>query len=584
MQQLYKLTIDGTSYILNDSGCTVSQEMNRMYDVATFTLDFEPRLELDVVIHYGGNTFNGFVFNTSKKGKNSWGIECRTYGAKLTEPYSPYDEIFDDATTSHDLCALYASESGIPITITSANLDFGGSYERKGTMLSALTNIANVTGAEFWDDGTGIQIQPNKAITTDGMEIPPSDIFDFVASKKTVYNKGIGFITIKNGGSDSDIISQNKIYAEVDECTGEIFVYPNPYGELELTKGMSVLSPVIVDRTETNSVIDKNIVRLNGAVNSVDSVTLNGVPITDYNFEAGHNVIYFTTGKRGTLTVNYKAKAFKGYTNIKQTPIGRFISFDIYYLDQVVLFEGILLANCGNNASTDGDMVCIVPSDTFYNQGFNVWTIGGDPEFLFFNKSTEIVRPVTSTADNYTSVESATLEEKENGSGWRYKTRYQIGSALGVQSAGEDISYTTSVDGDDYYFELSQYYPKVEVSYLTPAMKHTVQFAKITDGEITMVIMNNNTDKTCEYDLDTKIECGLNQNVPVDVAGELSLEVSDIRGASLPYLKPDNSSGTLTVDDFGKTKIYVFMDGDYVINTASLKLRSTITLTSKVNG
>jgi len=582
MTQLFKVTIDGVEKKVK--GATISEEVNRFYDVASFDIKEEPELESDVIIYFGDRIFTGFVYKTSKISKLLYKVECRTQGAKLTEPYSPHTTGFDEATTSHELCALYASRSGISITITAENIDFGGSYERNGTMLSALTNIANVTGAEFWDDGTGIQIQPNKAITENGTEIPPGDIFDFVMNDKSVYNKGVGFIIVRNGGSEtSDVISVNNIYAEIDECSGEIFVYPNPYGEIDRVTGLSTLTAIQTDRMETNSLLDQDLIRLDCAIESISSITLNGVNITDHNFESGHNVIYFNSLKRGTLTVNYTAYGYKGYANTSITPIGKFITFDIFYLDQVTRFEGFLLPDC-NTASTDGDMTCIVPSETYYNQGFYVWTIGGDPEFKFYDRNTEIIRPVVSNSDDpYISVEKVTLEEIDGGY-FIYRPRYDILNALGARSSDVDVSYTIETDDDGKYFQFLQYYPKMEVSYEVTALQHYVEFAEIENGDVTMVIINHNTEQYCEYGLDTKIPCEFNQYIPIDIATELDLEVFNVAGVSLSYLKPDATSGSVQVDDFGKVKMWVFMDGDYVIYTGNLKPRTTVTLTSNVLG
>lgn len=581
MNQLFNITIGGD--IVTIETCNISLAMNRMYDVATFNMSELPQHELDVVINYGDKTFNGFVYSTQKISKLLYKIECRTYGAKLTEPYSAFTEGFDDATTSHELCALYASQADIPINITSENIDFGGSYERTGTMLSGLRNIASVTGAEYWDDGLTIQIQPNKEILDIGTEVPPSVIFDFIATKTSVYNKGVGFITIRNGGSEtSDIISKNSVYAEVDECTGEIFVFPNPYGEIEHTVGMSPLTEVQLDRLETYRMLDDDTITLNGAINSVTSLTLNGVEISDYEFEVGHNVIYFNTLKRGTVTIDYTALGYRGFTNISTTPIGRFITFDIIYLDQYIKFEGFLSPDCANTESTDGDMTCIVPSDRPYNYGFDAWTIGGNPEIIFYNGSDVIVRNVVSEVADYSNVESATLEATDGG--YRYQTRYTLKDALGARSGDDDIDYTLSSDEDGDYFEFTQYYPQVEVSYTTDAIKHHIEFPEILHGIITMLIRNENTDQACEYLLNTQIPCELNQYIAVDIIGELGIDLPQAIGRSLPYTRPNNSEAYATVNSFGGVKIWVATDGDYVIDTSSLKPRTTITLVAQVNG
>ena len=591
MTQLFNITIDGTDITDRHSRCTISEEMNRFYDVATITIDnsSDVLLESDVVINYGGKTFTGFVYASSRTGKNSVRVECRTMSAKLTEPYSPRENVFDDATNSIDLCALYAANSGIPISNTSASLDFGGSYERNGTMLSALSTIAAVTASEFYDDGSGVVIAPNKSIATTGTPIPDSDIFDFVPSNKSVHNKGVGYVTIQNGGSTTtDIVSKNNIYVEIDECSGEIYMFPNPNGTIEHSTGISPLSATKVERKEERSVLDEDIIYLDGAIESISAVTLNGVKIDHYNFEAGHNVIYFTTQQRGTISVTYTAYAHKGFANVSVTPLGRFISLDLFYLDQALSFQGFLSPDC-INSSTDGDMTCIVPRDMSYPKGFDVWTIGGVPEFTFYDKNIVIERDVVSAASNYISVEEATLEETLTG--YRYKTRYPLDTALGIRSSGVDVSYTTSSDEDGYYFELAQYYPNVVVSYETAGIKHTIQFSDIPGGSVSMVIRNDNTGDTCEYDLLgidmsdlSTVPCVLNQSVPVNIAGQLGMEVADVYGTTLTYSRPGTTSTTGDVDEFGILSVYVEADGDYVVDTSPLKDRTSITLTANVNG
>jgi len=589
MTQVFNVSINGVVKAVEK--CRISEEMNRFYDVAFFDMDEQPQAESIVVINFGDRTFTGFVYSISKISKLLYKVECRTEGAKLTEPYSTFTEGFDEATTSHELCALYASNSGVPINITAGNLDFGGSYKRTGTMLSALSNIANITGAEFWDDGSGIQIQPNKAITENGIEIPPIDIFNFVESKHSVYNKGVGFITIRNGGSEtSDIISKNKIYAEIDECTGEIFVYPNPNGLIEHSVGISPLTPINISRDETNSLLDQDLIRLDGAIKSIESITLNGANVSDYNFESGHNVIYFNTLKRGTLVVSYTAYCYKGYTNISNTPIGRFVSFDLFYLDQILMFQGFLSGDC-LGASTDGDMTCITPKEMMYPKGFFVYTIGGDPEFIFYDKNLQIIRDVVSDSSiPYTSVEDAKLEQMESGN-YRYRPRYNISNTLDAKSAGIVVPHTQEQDADGHFFQFTQYYPRLVVSYEVTGIKHTIQFPNIEHGEITMVIRNNNTGQICEYELDgidyddlSSIPCELDQYIPVNIAEKLGVEVTEVKGLTLSYVKPDLASDTVVVDDFGIVKIWVFVDGDYVIDTSGIKNRTSITLTANVNG
>lgn len=591
MTQLFNISVNGVDITSRVDTASISEEMNRFYDVARVTIDNTSEVQLNayVVINYGSKTFNGFVFDQSISGKNQQTIECRTYSAKLTEPFSSNETVLDNATTSHDLCTLYATESGITITNTAANLDFGGSYERNGTMISALSNIAAVTGAEYYDNGSGITIEPNKAITATGTEIPDSDIFDFIPQSKSIYNNGVGYITIQNGGTNnSDIISNNNIYAEIDDCSGEIYVFTNPVGIPEQTSGISTLTQTKVERKEEQAILDEDIISLDAPIDSIEMVMLNGVIIDNYNYSQGHNVLYFTTKQRGTITVVYTATGYKGYANISVTPIGRFISLDIYYLDQALLFQGFLSEDC-INSSTDGDMTCIVPNTMLYPKGFYVWTIGGVPEFTFYANNVVIDRSIVSTAKNYISVEEVRLEETLTG--YKYKTRYDITTALGARSAGVDVPYTTSSDADGYYFEFSSYYPKLVISYETAATEHYIQFSDIPNTLVSMVIRNDNTDQICEHEIGgidrsdlSTIPCVLGQNVPVNVASQLGVQVVDVSGKTLSYVTPGFATESVVVDNFGYVEIYADADGDYVIDTSTIRPRTSITMTANVNG
>ena len=196
---------------------------------------------------------------------------------------------------------------------------------------------------------------------------------------------------------------------------------------------------------------------------------------------------------------------------------------------------------------------------------------------------------ITSVAEDYISVEEARLEETDTG--YRYRTRYPLDTDLDVRSSGVSISYTTSSDEDGDYFEFTSYFPNVAVSYKTAATRHTVQFADIPGSAVTMVIRNDNTDEVCEYDLLgidmsdlSTVPCVLNQYVPVDIAGQLGLQVSDVYNVVLQYTRPGTTATTGTVDEFGLLMVYVIADGDYVVDTSSLKDRTSITLTANVNG
>lgn len=555
-----------------------SHKVGSLYNTASITvggMDTANLLGADVQID-AGNLFTGFVHSISRQGKDRYAISCRSNGAKLTEPYSHADTVLEQASTASELVALYSGISGLNIIYESAELYFGGSYERRGTMLDALANLIAVTGADVVEGPLFIHIAPAHSIAYDGSEVREEDIFDFVSDNRTIENNGVGYVTVTNGGSaTTDVVSNNGIYCEINECDGTLEVFANPSGLIETAKGVSLSGSIsVTERLETVSVTDAMVIDLDCAIESVQSVTVNGVETTDVQYQNGHKTLWFASEKRGVITISYRAYVQRGQAAISSTPMGKFISFDLYYLDQLLIFQGFLSADCGGyDGSTSGDdsMSCFVPSVLFYPRGFDVWTIGGDPKFRFFNRSVEIKHPTISTKEQYISVERASLEP--DGANYRHRAQYPISTALSARSSGVDVAYTI----DEDYFVFSQYYPRLEVSYKTNATRHYVQFDNIENGEITMVIIDQNTGRTCEHDLQgidrdsiDYIECILPQDVPIDIAGETGLPVADVEGRTLFVKDPNGVETSYTVDAHGIIRAHVTVNGDYEVDISAL--------------
>ena len=465
--------------------------------------------------------------------------------------------------------------TGVPIVNTAVNLDFGGSYQRRGTILSALQNIAAISGAEFYEEDGRVFIVPNKAITQEGVIVSDSEIFDFVSYSTGVYNKGVGFVIVQNGGTPlGDVIAPNKIYAEVNECNADILVFCSPKGDLEHSKGISTLTDVLVDRREERSMLDDDMFMLDASISSIVKITLNGIEITDYNFKVEYNTVYFNETKRGTLEVVYVAYGQKGVLNVSNTPMGRFASFDLYYLDQIAQFQGFFSPNCTNTVN-DGDMTIVTEKDLFYNKGFNVWTIGGEPSFFFYNRNILLGSlGVTSTSSDYISVEKANLDVDNT-----YTTRYVVKAVLGVRSKNVDIPYTFA----NGKITLTRYYPDVEVSYTTASKKHFVKFSEIPNSEIIMSIKNENTGIRKDFPLSLGENCKLPQLYTIDIGEELGLEPTTIHGVSLAVHVEEILYEYVVIDNFGKVKINVTANGKYVIDTTVLKDSPKIILTVDTN-
>ena len=575
---------------ITDSVVSASASLSASRPYATGTIIMsddiaDPILSVgtNVILNFNNISVNGYVFDAEKNGENEYRVSIRSNVSKLFEPFSASESVVEPSTTSHALFAQYESDTGVTIDYTTtADIDFGGSYERNSSVGAAIQAVANITGAEVYEDGGDLVVTPNRPVsgTAAVTQISEDDIFDFVGKTATVYNKGVGYVTIVNGGSvTDDIVSKNLIYAEIDECSGRLEVYPNPAAPIEYIKGGSVDGALLTKgRTQEITVTDAMFLTVNGAIESVQSVKLNGTAITDSHFEQGHNIIWFDSSKRGVVSVSYQAYYQPGQASVTQTPMGRFVSLDIFYLDQVLIFQGFLSCDAfgGMGVGSDGAMTCIVPRDMMYPRGFDVWTIGGTPSLKFYNGSTEISYTPTTTSADYISVEEARLQPASGGA-YRYYVQYPLTTALDARSAGTTVTYTTGSDATGAYFEFSQYYPALKVSYKTAAKKHTVQFADIANADVRMLIINTDDDEVCEYKLNgvdhdniDYVPCELNTAVPIDIAQQTGLPISDIAGTTLSYTDPSGTAGTTTIDNMGIAKITPDQNGDYTIDISGL--------------
>ncbi len=592
MTQLFTVHLDGVDITDRVVDCSISEELQRFYNTISFTLEEAEDIILDteVIIVYGDKTITGFIYSSVKSTRKLFMITARTSGSKLTEPYTPSATKVETALTSHELSALYSAEIGVPISHTAGDLDFGGSYERTGTELEALTTIANITGALYYHKGDTIYIEPNVGITDSGIIVADSEVMDFIPIARSVYNKGIGYIIVRNGGMlSADIISENQIYVEIEECEGSVVIFPNPYGVVELSSGLGSSTPANVIMSEEIDVTEEDVIRLKGAIHSITSVKLNGTIISSYNFEVGHNVLFFTNRQIGTLTIDYVAEAYRSTCNISQTPMGRFFYLDLFYLDQELKYQGFLMTEdeCSIVGDTDGSMTVIVPSPMNYVVGYSFWTIGGNPSFRFYNRATEITRTVTAEAGDYIGRENLSLDVHDGG-GYISTTSYEISTVTSVTSGGVSgtkqgvsISYNLiDVDGEQRV-HFDDYYPAVEIVYTASAQRWGVQFALIEDsvGDIRMVVINNDTYRAFEYDLTETDPCLLNQDYYIDIAGSLGVELFEVVGSAVTYTSPSGGITATSVGSDGRATIGVTTDGEYVIDTKNILPRSTVTLT-----
>jgi len=580
MTQIFKVTIGGNDVTTHIKSATVNESINVLYHTATLEAGIDFISEQNIVMQYGDKTFTGFVFSSSKQSESLYRIECRTNGAKMTEPYCSFgDYKIEDATTSYALCDLYALEFGVPIVNTAQDLNFGGNYERRGTPLSALSTIANVTGAEYWYDGTSIVISPNKAIGEDGTVIKKSDIFSFVPQFETISQRGIGIVHVGVTDTQSSYTTSVKCGVEIDRCSGEVMARVVPHDSMESTKGIelyAVQTPLVFQ-----SVLSATYsVTLDAHISSISKVMINGIEVLDYVYE--YDTVVFQSEKRGIVLIEYVGYGWRGYANIVTVGIDRYSQFDIYYGScDVYRFQDKMECADSNNYSLCGGVFTIFTSENNYAKGFNFKTIGGTPTLSFFTDTTNInVTPVT-TAETLQWVEHATLSIESDGS-IRHKLRFSATSITEVRANGEDITANTSYDGEFIIFD--KVYLGVIISYQVAALNHFIKFQNYPDQNVRMLVSGDVTGE-CTYNLvgynqdsTSSTSCVEGVTVPINMMTELGATAGEASYKSVSVTDPLGNITTLTTDAFGVLKIPNVIFGKYSIDVNNIQRNSTMTL------
>jgi len=587
LTQLFKVLINSADVTNKCETFSTSLAVGQVYHTATITIsgidNINSLIEKSVNVFYGDSEFNGIVFSYSRTGANSYTLTLRSNSAKFTEPFAMALETSDKASNSVDLCSLYALEYGRNINITSTNLNFDGDYARSGTPLDALRNIAAVTGADIYDTQTALIIEPKTGITGIGRVLSDSEYFDFLADTTGLDNKGVSLVVITSGTqaqTDIEVVVRPRIYAELDELAGKLFIFSSPVGILDSYTGMHFDNDTerlgLINRTEERRAVGIQDITTDGAISSIESITLNGNNVEDYSFESGYNKIWFSSEKFGNIVYNYTAHYSIGWADSVKTPDGNYIKVEMFYKDQYLILTGFIK----ENSNTFGNMSCILSDSLNYVQGFTFNIIGGYPQVEFFENG-EIMNEHVFGVDNiYAHKENATLEPL-NGT-FQAFTRYEIDTATGARSYGVDINYTIdNIDGRDV-FVFDKYYPNVEILYTIATTEFYVQFGDRGGAEVLMSVIDLNTQNRCESDLEGEdkadmgtLQCTLPATIPIDLARELSATVNAAAGKTIsnPIL------GSYIADSFGVVYILIndgVANGDYEFNTSHIMPRTKI--------
>ena len=570
MEQLVRLEINGEDKTKNSSNHAISREVNRFYDIATFLLCEKPKTFDTVSLTAGSINFEGFIYTVDKVDAGRYSVECRTVGGLLTEPFfSATEHTVDPVKTSHDLCDYYADRFGVPISNTAVNLDFGGDYERTGTPLQALETIANVTGAEFWWDGSKIVISPNKPVPQQAKEIPARDIFEFIPEFNTIENEGIGTLIVGSSSHISSVTTSNKCDVEIGECSSTVKIYIVPHDSFSGANGIHSINPIIEDLKYSEIVNNEISIQLKAEIKEIGKITVDGIEVNDYTYK--YDTVVFSSLVRGRVTINYLGYGYTGELETFMFGGEKRYRYDIVYAGCEVLSEDGAIACSGNiDSSSTRNCDCatvITPSKMNYFTGFMFRTIGCVPHITFTDGHITYPGHVETEVENVAYIDIGYLSAYDGSpteEARRHFLRQMPVTVSEVKSKGVDIPYT--VDGQ--YILFDKYYPDVLIAYTTAGHKHTVNFKSAVRGDLTMIVNG------CEYRIGGEDDLNPNategDRVAVDIVGELGCNIHDAVNRPVAVTDPNGAISTLYVDSLGFVYIDNAIKGTYFFDTNTI--------------
>jgi len=584
MVQLFRVTLNGNNITEKIDNASIPEQMQRIYNTASFISDDNLVTKGIIKIELGDKIFEGFIFSSTKTGDNKYNIQCRTVGGYLTTPFIASDtELVIPVKTSHALCAYYSDKYGIPIIITSINLNFGGDYVQKGTPLSALVSVANTTGADYWFDGTSIRIEPAKWIEEQGEEIPKTDIFDYEPFAKTIDQRGVGTVIVGTKSTSTDKTVSMSCNSKINGCDGNVMIRVIPHDSYQSSEGLTGVISVQTPLSYKGVISNSSYLSLEADIKSIKSIKIDNAVVSGYTTIA--NTVVFTTEKRGVILVEYVGYGYTATANTKMVGGDKVASFSVYYGEcEEYNYDGILTCPGGDNPSDKtvggncGGVITQMPKTMNYKKGFTFSTFGVVPYIYFLDKSNRINISVSSNNKIISIIEPATLSTYNETESVRHKLKIPMSSVLGVKAKGKAISYTSDYE----YVYLSSMADAVTVAYEATGMEHTVSGTNSVFEDVSMVVAGEDGGQ-CDYSLAGEdlndpgtLTCSLGDSVLISIVDIHGISLEVVRGKSIPITDPFGTIITHVADDFGAVTIDNIQNGTYRIDTDSCWANSYI--------
>lgn len=591
MTQIFKVEIDSISWTDRVVKCDYSSLMDRAYDVVTLEISGKnpPAPKTDVVVTMQDTVFYGFVYDSIRIGRHLWRVVCRSDSAKLTLPFSQIEEKIEPISSASQLMAYYSNISTVNIDYRSVDLNFGAGFQRTGTMLDAVAQIARVTGSQIrtTDGGRGVIIEPLEDIADEGIFIGPDEYFNFSRRTETIETSGVGHVIVSDGESiDSN---PQKCTIEINDNTRQVKIFPVPSETLKPVEGITNFEYIDSFEVETFTLNNQSLIELKASIGDIVSITLNGRKI--YYRDFNYNVVYFEESLTGIVTVTYMAKAYTGFLKIETTPIGAYYLVRLDHNGEICIKQGILKSDISDNsflcdwvASKNQDVASVCgPARKNYVKGFSLYVIPKDADISFtYRKDGELIPGLfspTASDVNYKLREELDLEPYP-GTGGQWVARARLshvpGTIIEVYTSELGETDSSHYHYEDQYLYFDYLYHDVRIAYDQEAREYHFQKEDMHARIELLVGLNPVSDYITyelegfdKYDLDS-YPCSLPQSLPVDIVGQLGVPPIKAVGKVVSVNEGQRFVGSYNVDNMGFIFVDADRDGNYKCDTNSI--------------
>lgn len=558
--------------------------------------------DIRLVVTIGSMVYSFILYDVDKDHRGAYEIIAKTQGCLLDYPFSPkINELYSGTGNEiiAELCADISHYNTLP------DFKFNeGSFTLEGSKLEGVDSLVAVSGGTYYEVNDHLifvehlRVNPSatpKFIFTD--EILTSKVYSDNYSGSPLVNK------VVFNANEEDILSEPLITMVTNEdCSRPYFMFnPTPDNIVNITSNLGTMyfsfKEILVQET-----FNANFLRVNGGIDSIKQITLNGVVVSDttYQFIQGQNVILFDYVLNGIITVTYSSKVIHMYQyNGKFDFESRSNRYVVQYLNQIldisidVCADVLDMGGLNNNSielvgesmsldtPTQFDVIGTINNIAFVSNPSAVPTmVNGYYAYGTFNTTfmTGITIEVGLSVSKSFSATMENLTANYGGAGvdiFGFYTSNDI--EISEAMVGSIILPLTRYDAGGYYI----YYTtqsrflnlSVTCTYTAVVDRYTIPAVGATNTVRFIDFYNDNGVTTFEYPEMDEGSCLLPTTRLIDVASLLDTVAHKVAGKTVTYL-----GTTYTIASNGTFLVYLTTQAKVVVDCGHIKKGCYITI------